>query len=100
MKDVLIFKYLPILWYKYPIPNEIREFWYTQRPDILNYMQQAYKNIDIQFLPDRIINEAGGLGNSIKQLSTTSYLLDQNSLEVLLNSFYSPIETIISNFTF
>jgi hypothetical protein len=23
MKDVLVFHYLPILWYRYPIPNEI-----------------------------------------------------------------------------
>lgn len=55
MKDVLVFHYLPILWYRYPIPNEIREFWYTQRPDILNYLQEAYKGVDIQFLPDSII---------------------------------------------
>lgn len=57
LTDILIFRYLPILWYKYPIPNEIREFWYTQRPDILKYMQTAYKELDIQFLPDRIVEE-------------------------------------------
>jgi uncharacterized protein YggT (Ycf19 family) len=43
MKNVLVFHYLPILWYRYPIPNEIREFWSQERPDILNYMQTAYK---------------------------------------------------------
>jgi len=57
MRDVLIFHYLPILWYRYPIPNEIREFWYKERPDILNYMQKAYKDLDIQFLPDKIVEE-------------------------------------------
>jgi uncharacterized protein YggT (Ycf19 family) len=57
MKDVLVFHYLPILWYRYPIPNEIREFWYNQRPDILNYMQKAYKDLDIQFLPDNVIQQ-------------------------------------------
>ena len=67
IKDVLIFKYLPILWYKHPIPNEIREFWYSERPDILHYMQEAYKNVDIQFLPDRIIHESN-IGNSINQV--------------------------------
>jgi hypothetical protein len=36
------------------IPNDIREFWYNERPDILNYMQKAYKDLDIQFLPDSI----------------------------------------------
>lgn len=56
MKDVLIFHYLPILWYRHPIPNEIREYWYIERPEILNYMQTAYKDAGIQFLPDKIVN--------------------------------------------
>jgi hypothetical protein len=30
MKDVLVFHYLPILWYRYPVPNDIREFWYRK----------------------------------------------------------------------
>ena len=52
MKDVLVFHYLPILWYRHPIPNDIREFWYYQRPDILTYMQTAYKTLSINFQPD------------------------------------------------
>lgn len=52
---VLVFHYLPVLWYKYPIPNEIREFWFNERPDILEYMQKAYKDFDIQFLPENIL---------------------------------------------
>ncbi len=55
MKDVLVFHYLPITWYRYPIPNDLREFWYFQRPDILEYMQVAYQDLDIQFLPDSIL---------------------------------------------
>lgn len=55
VRDVLAFRYLPILWYKYPIPNKIRQYWYTERPDILKYMERAYKNFDIQFLPDELI---------------------------------------------
>ena len=54
MKDVLVFHYLPILWYRHPIPNNIREYWYNERPDILEYMQTAYKDLNIQFLPDYI----------------------------------------------
>ena len=57
MKDVLVFHYLPILWYRHPIPNDVREFWYYQRPDILEYMQTAYKFLDIQLLPNAIIQE-------------------------------------------
>ena len=52
MKNVLVFHYLPILWYRYPIPNEIREFWSQKRPDILNYMQTAYGDLNINFLPN------------------------------------------------
>jgi hypothetical protein len=54
LKDVLVFHYLPLLWYRHPIPNELREFWYKDRPDILDYMQKSYRNLDIQFLPDNI----------------------------------------------
>jgi hypothetical protein len=57
MKDVLVFHYLPVLWYRFPIPNEIREFWYYERPDILEYMQKAYQELDIQFLPDKIVQQ-------------------------------------------
>ena len=54
MKDVLVFHYLPALWYKYPIPNEIREFWLNERPDILEYMKIAYHDLNLQLLPDFI----------------------------------------------
>jgi uncharacterized protein YggT (Ycf19 family) len=55
MKDVLVFHYLPVLWYRHSIPNEIREFWYKERPDILNYMQKAYSDLEIPFLPNNIV---------------------------------------------
>ena len=72
MKDVLVFHYLPILWYRYPIPNDIREFWYNEKPAILKYMQKAYRDLDIQFLPDKIIHEL----NSEKLTSELSQLHD------------------------
>lgn len=54
MKDVLVFHYLPALWYKYPIPNDIREFWLAERPDILEYMKIAYHDLNLQLIPDFI----------------------------------------------
>jgi len=70
MKDVLVFHYLPISWYRHPIPNDIREFWYTERPDILKYMEKAYQDLDIQFLPDRIARaESSGLSSSVSSIS-------------------------------
>jgi len=51
-KYIMLFRHLPYLWYKYPIPNEVRKFWFFERPDILEFMQKSYKNLDINFLPD------------------------------------------------
>lgn len=73
MRDVLVFHYLPILWYRYPIPNSIREHWYYERPEILEYMQTAYHDLNIQFLPDSIVQELSiettvSIGNQITTL--------------------------------
>ena len=90
MKDVLIFHYLPILWYRYPIPNEIREYWYNQRPEILEYMQKAYKDSDIQFLPDTIIQQLNQekLTADLSHINTS--FSEMTSTEILSNS--NPIQ--------
>ena len=76
LREVLVFRYLPILWYRYPIPNEIREYWYNERPDILKYMQKAYKNLDIQFLPDSVVEEINQkqLSEGLTQLTEQTLL--------------------------
>ena len=56
MKDVIVFHYLPALWYRHPIPDDIREFWFSERPDILDYMKIAYSDLGLQVLPDHMIN--------------------------------------------
>ena len=92
IKDVITFHYLPVLWYRYPIPNEIREFWYKERPDILDYMQKAYKDLNIQFLPDSIIEELN------KQKYMTNLTMNQKIVETIIPD-YSSTE-ILSNTTF
>ena len=104
MKDVLVFHYLPTLWYRYPIPNNLREFWYYERPDILDYMQIAYKDLDLQFLPDNIIeklNEQNLHNEQLSQINNytvshtnyfTEFIIKLNSLNeslyhFLINSF-------------
>jgi len=57
VQDVILFRYLPSLWFTDPIPNQLREFWYTERLDILNFMKKNYANLDIEFLPDRILKD-------------------------------------------
>lgn len=54
---IKLFHYLPYLWFKYPIPNEVREFWYYKRPDILDYMMKTYSELDIQWLPESVTND-------------------------------------------
>jgi hypothetical protein len=51
LKNVVQFHYLPYLWYKYPIPMNLREFWYSERPDILDFMEKNYHQFDINFRP-------------------------------------------------
>ena len=75
MKDVLVFHYLPILWYRHPIPNDVREFWYYQRPDILDYMQTAYKDLEIQLLPTSILQDSIQKSNLVSQLTTVPQFL-------------------------
>lgn len=57
VKHIILYRYLPSLWAQQPIPNKLREFWYTQRPDILKYMKKNYSQLDIDFEPDRILQE-------------------------------------------
>jgi len=51
-REALVYKNLPYLWYKYPIPNEVREYWYFERPDIRAYMEKFYGHLNIDILPD------------------------------------------------
>ena len=72
VRDIIVFRFLPILWYKYPIPNEIREYWFKERTDILEYLLKAYKNVDIQFLPDLVVTEVQHLSQSIVNITSIS----------------------------
>ena len=105
MKDVLVFHYLPILWYRYPIPNEIREFWYKERPDILNYMQKAYNDLDIQFLPDNIVPDIHQqtLSTSLSVISGSFLIpndLDFISTEIISANDLIQRNSFMDNFSF
>lgn len=104
MKDVLVFHYLPILWYKHPIPNDIREFWYYQRPDILEYMQTAYKDLDLQLLPDKIIQELTQKANMTSQTNNINEYLSTELLskeilwhnDLFINSFINKFHNFLN----
>ena len=84
LRDVLVFHYLPISWYRYPIPNDLREYWYTERPDILDDMQKSHRNFDIQFLPDRIVQELNHPASSLTDTTAVSL-----PTEMLSNQIFS-----------
>lgn len=78
MKDVILFRYLPSLWYTHPIPDKLREFWYKERPEILDFMEKNYKHLDIDFVPNRILKEIykyqqeqNMIADSVQNLSTS-----------------------------
>nr|NP_043579.1 hypothetical protein OdsiCp001 [Trieres chinensis]NP_043635.1 ORF355 [Trieres chinensis]YP_010537345.1 hypothetical protein ON826_pgp116 [Odontella regia]YP_010537400.1 hypothetical protein ON826_pgp061 [Odontella regia]P49827.1 RecName: Full=Uncharacterized protein ycf89; AltName: Full=ORF355 [Trieres chinensis]UYC31132.1 hypothetical protein [Odontella regia]UYC31187.1 hypothetical protein [Odontella regia]CAA91611.1 ORF355 [Trieres chinensis]CAA91667.1 ORF355 [Trieres chinensis] len=56
-RKVLLFRYLPALWTSEPIPDRLREFWYTERPEIYQFMKKNYGHLDIDFLPDEILKQ-------------------------------------------
>lgn len=74
--EVLLFHYLPTLWYTHPIPNYLREFWYYQRPDIFKYMTNQFKHLEINFLPDEILNELSNLDSHQLSLEGFSQMTD------------------------
>ena len=90
LTDVILFRYLPSLWYTQPIPDKLREFWYTQRPEILNFMQKNYSHLDIDFLPNRILKETYE-----KEHVQTSTL---NSLTFISNELISTVPDQFTSF--
>lgn len=99
MKDVLVFHYLPINWYKYPIPNELREYWFYKRPDILEYMQTSYKDLNIQFLPNGISQQVAQTTDVLTKVSTEVLSSEAigNSTE-LITSFAETLQTMMHFF--
>lgn len=97
MKDVLIFHYLPITWYRHPIPNDLREFWYYERPDILEYMQRAYKDLDIQFLPDDVIQQLNQKSSEI--ITQTNTITNHISTELVSQETLFDLTTFLKSFS-
>lgn len=93
LRDILVFRYLPVLWYKHPIPNDIREFWYSERPEILNYMKKYYKTLDIEFLPNRVLKEVYQHQHSI---SDNINITNSSSLQIASSNLLDNHESTTS----
>ena len=83
-EDVIVFRYLPYLWYKNPIPDDLREYWYTKKPEILKYFIENYNDLGIDFFPNRIL-----------QTEYEQHLSYENITMNLLN-----IKTIVATFIY
>ena len=52
----VIFRSLPKLWEKHPIPNHLREYWYYERPDVFKQLEKFYKDREVDFKPDDVLH--------------------------------------------
>ena len=90
VKDVLVYHYLPVSWYRYSIPNEIRNYWYHERPDILEYMQKSYKDLNIPLLPDNVIQELNNQKNTLSNLYSIEDFIPSETISTeLMNYFHN-----------
>ena len=90
-RDVRIFRNLPALWYKYPIPDSLREDWYTNKPEVTEHLIKNYYNLGIDFLPDRILKE---LYEKVNQESLT---MSFTNIETVSTNLICWANNVISN---
>ena len=56
--EIRIFRGLPSIWSENPIPNGLREYWFTRRPNVTEFLiQNYYENLGINFLPNRVLKD-------------------------------------------
>ena len=90
-QDVRIFRNLPDLWYKYPIPNAIREDWYTNRPQITEHLIKNYYGLGVDFLPDRLLKEL------YEKVNQDSLKMSFNNIEHISTNTVCWLNDILSN---
>jgi len=86
VEEILIFRNLPMLWYKNGIPNDLREFWYYKRPEILKFMLESYGQLDMTLFPDSILKiNHSKIGTEITQITSniSTQVLSTNELAQL-----------------
>ena len=101
VKQVILYRYLPSLWAEEPIPDSLREFWYTKRPDILKYMKKNYSQLEIDFEPNRVLKEMYDKGHTDKNIVENIISLKQLSTTVICDissSSHHNIDHFVSNY--
>jgi len=90
-QDVRIFRNLPDLWYKYPIPNSLREDWYTNKPEITEHLIKNYYGLGVDFLPDQLLKEI------YEKTNQESLNISLNSLEHVSSNVICSINELVLN---
>jgi hypothetical protein len=62
-------------------------------------MQEAYKNVDIQFLPDRVINDSNLLDFPLKQISLNLFPTEQLNSNLIISSQFDSVQEITHSLT-
>ena len=102
VKQIILYRYLPSLWVEEPIPDSLREFWYTKRPDILKYMKKNYSYLEVDFEPNRILKEMYDKGHTDKNIVENITSLKQISTNVICDissNSYHHIDHFVSSST-
>ena len=94
-QDITVFRYLPSLWYKYPIPDTLREYWYNKKPEILEYFLKNYGNLGIDFLPNRILQTE--YQNRINHISVMTDFVDFKNISTNIICSISQVMDISNN---
>ncbi len=81
--NVYRFGGIPQLWQEHGIPNELKEEWYKERPEIIEHFFKYYNDVGIKFLPSRVLEElsktqtqASNLTNHVTDVLSTNILSD------------------------
>jgi hypothetical protein len=72
--EIYRFGGIPRLWYEFGIPDQLREEWYKQRPDIIENLLKYYGNVGVDFVPSRILEEF--YKSQINPANLTSSVID------------------------
>ena len=78
--EIRVFRNLPSIWVENPIPDGLREFWLTKRPQVSEFLINNYVELGISVLPNRILKELSekakndalttSLSNNLENVST------------------------------
>lgn len=79
--NVYRFGGIPRLWQQYGIPDELREQWYKERPEIIEHLFKYYSDVEIDFVPSRILEEF--YKTQVNASNLTSHLTDVLPTNVL-----------------